>query len=150
MLHFPTGMLWFLKSFSTYIGGFWLKLGSNATHLLKNATMFAKGCCIHGGMVFFMQSHFTSDPRVRFHPYDFFRSYIWWTSRQYKGLGLEACVNWHLDEDTQHLAMSKKAHAHSPQLSRLLGPSFERLCAAIIRFMDAPFTGWYLYIYINI
>ena len=35
-------------------------MGSNATHLLKNATMFAKGCCIHGGMVFFMQSHFTS------------------------------------------------------------------------------------------
>jgi len=33
--------------------------------------MFGKGCCIHGGMVFLMQSHFTSDPRVRFHPYDF-------------------------------------------------------------------------------
>ena len=46
-------------------------MGSLATHLLKTAIMFAKGCCIHGGMVFFMQSHFTSDPRVRFHPYDF-------------------------------------------------------------------------------
>ena len=61
ILHFPTGMLGFLKSCSTYIGGFSLKLGSNATHLSKNATMFAKGCCIHGGMVFLMQSHFTSD-----------------------------------------------------------------------------------------
>ena len=47
----------------------------------------------------------------------FFKSYIWWTSCQYEGFGLETCVNWHLDEDTQHLAMSKKAQAHSPQLS---------------------------------
>ena len=36
-----------------------MQLGSNATDLLKNATMFAKGCCIHGGMVFSMQSHFS-------------------------------------------------------------------------------------------
>ena len=42
---------------------------------------------------------------------------MWWTSCQYEGFGLETCVNWHLDEDTQHLAMSKKAQAHSPQLS---------------------------------
>ena len=40
------------KPFSTYIGGFPLKLGSSATHISKNATMFAKGCCIQGGMVF--------------------------------------------------------------------------------------------------
>ena len=46
-----------------------------------------------------------------------FKSYIWWTPRQYEGFGFDACVNWHLDEDTQHLEMSKKAHAHSPQLS---------------------------------
>ena len=26
----------------------------------RNATMFAKGCCIHGGIVFFMQNHFKS------------------------------------------------------------------------------------------
>ena len=52
-----------MKSFSTYIyiGRFSLKLGSHATRLSKNATMFAKGCCIHGGMVFSMQSHLTSD-----------------------------------------------------------------------------------------
>ena len=72
-------------------------------------------------MVVCMQSHFTSDPRVRFHSIHMFLSYIWWTSRQYEGFGLEACVNSHLDEDTQHRAMSKKAHAHSPQLSRFLG-----------------------------
>ena len=60
ILHFPTGMLWFLKWFSTYIGGFSLKLESNATHLSKNATIVAKGCCIHWGIVFFVQSHFTS------------------------------------------------------------------------------------------
>ena len=35
MLHFPTGLLCLLKSSSTYIGGFPLKLGSNATHLWK-------------------------------------------------------------------------------------------------------------------
>ena len=29
-----------------FIGGFSLKLGSNATHLSTNATIFAKGCCI--------------------------------------------------------------------------------------------------------
>ena len=46
-----------------------------------------------------------------------FYSYIWWTSCQYEGFGLETCVKWHLDEDTQHLAMSKKAQAHSAQLS---------------------------------
>ena len=46
---------------STDIGGFSLKLGTNATHLSKNATMRAKGCCIHGGMVFCMHSLFTSD-----------------------------------------------------------------------------------------
>ena len=34
---------------------------NNATHLSKNATIFAKGCCMHGAMVFFMQSHFTTD-----------------------------------------------------------------------------------------
>ena len=47
MLHFPTGMLWFLMLFSTYIGGCPLWLRSNATHPSKNATMCAKGCCIH-------------------------------------------------------------------------------------------------------
>ena len=61
MLHFPTGLLCLLKSSSTYIGGFSLKLGSNATHLWKNASTFAKGCGIHGGMAFFMHSHFTSN-----------------------------------------------------------------------------------------
>ena len=48
-------------------------------------------------------------------------SYIWWTSRQYEGFGLQACVNWHLDEDTRHLEMSKETHAHSPQLSLEIG-----------------------------
>jgi hypothetical protein len=61
ILHFPTGMLRFLKTFGANTGGFSLKFGKNATHLSKNATMFAKGCCIHGGMVFFMQNHFKSD-----------------------------------------------------------------------------------------
>ena len=54
------GRLWFLKCFNTYIGGFSLKIGRNATHLSKNAIIFAQGCCIHWGIVFFLQSHFTS------------------------------------------------------------------------------------------
>jgi hypothetical protein len=33
---------------------------NNATHLSKNATIFAKGCCIHWGIVVCVQSHFTS------------------------------------------------------------------------------------------
>jgi len=45
---------------------------------------------------------------------------MWWTPRQYEGCGLEACVSWHLDEDTHQSEMSKKAHAHSPQLSFLM------------------------------
>jgi hypothetical protein len=35
-------MVWFLKTFNTYIGEISLKLGSNVTHFSKNATMFAK------------------------------------------------------------------------------------------------------------
>ena len=53
-------MLWFLTWFSTYIGGFSLKLAGNATHLSKNATIFAKGCCIYWGIVVRVQSHFRS------------------------------------------------------------------------------------------
>ena len=60
ILHFPRGMLWFLTWFTTYIGGFSLKLAGNATHLSKNATFFAKGCCIYWGIVVRVQSHFTS------------------------------------------------------------------------------------------
>ena len=61
MLHFPTGMLRFLKALSANTGGFTLKFGKNATHLSKDATLFAKGCWVHGGMVFFMQNLSKSD-----------------------------------------------------------------------------------------
>ena len=58
MLHFPTGMLWFLKSFRTYIGGFSLKLGRGCRnfcrrllHTWRNGVLHAKpfyDWCLHG------------------------------------------------------------------------------------------------------
>jgi hypothetical protein len=54
-------------------------------HILKlllifqnNATLFAKGCCIHWGMVFLMQSHFTSVVCKPNFPFIIWREHIAW------------------------------------------------------------------------
>ena len=58
--YISSGMLWFLKWFSKYVGGFCLKLGSNAIHLSKNATTFCKELLhtLRNGVCFFFARSF--------------------------------------------------------------------------------------------